>query len=69
MTMTAYILSVVTNTHEFGFFRNALETLRTWQRRGRARRELARFSERELHDIGISWSSIAEEVNKPFWKA
>ena len=50
--MTAYILSVVTNTHEYSFFRNALETLQTWQRRARARRELARLSERDLHDIG-----------------
>jgi uncharacterized protein YjiS (DUF1127 family) len=67
--MTAYTHSVVTNTHEYGFFRTALETLQTWQRRSRARRELARFNERELHDIGVTWSSIAEEVNKPFWKA
>jgi uncharacterized protein YjiS (DUF1127 family) len=67
--MTAYILSVVTNTHEYGFFRSALKTLRTWQERAAARRGLARLSERDLHDIGASWSSIAEEVNKPFWKA
>jgi uncharacterized protein YjiS (DUF1127 family) len=67
--MTAYILSVVTNTHEYGFFRRADETLRTWQQRARARRELARWSERELHDIGTSRSAISEEVNKPFWKA
>ena len=67
--MTAYILTTVTNTHEYGFFRRAAETLQTWQRRARARRELARFSERELHDIGTSWSAISEEVNKPFWKA
>jgi uncharacterized protein YjiS (DUF1127 family) len=67
--MTAHILSFVTNTHEYGFLRNAVETLRTWQRRARARKELARFGERELHDIGLSRSSIAEEVNKPFWQA
>ena len=67
--MTAHILHSVINTHEYSFLRNALETLQTWQRRSRARRELARFNERELHDIGVTWSSIAEEVNKPFWKA
>ena len=27
------------------------------------------FSERDLHDIGLSWSSVSEEVNKPFWRA
>jgi uncharacterized protein YjiS (DUF1127 family) len=67
--MTAYILSNVINSHESGFFRNALATLRLWQERSRNRRTLAQFSERDLHDIGLSWSSISEEVNKPFWRA
>lgn len=67
--MTAFILSTLTNSHGSGFFQNALITLRTWQDRARARRELARWGERELHDIGVSWSTIAEEVNKPFWRA
>ena len=67
--MTAHILATVTNRHEFAFLRNALETVRTWQQRAANRRALARLSERDLHDIGSSWSSIAEEVNKPFWKA
>ena len=22
-----------------------------------------------LHDVGISWSDIAHEVEKPFWRA
>jgi uncharacterized protein YjiS (DUF1127 family) len=67
--MTAYILSSVINSHESGFFRNALATLRLWQERSRNRRTLAQFSERDLHDIGLTWSSISEEVNKPFWRA
>lgn len=67
--MTAFILSSVINSHESGFFRNAVATLRLWQERARTRRALARFGERDLHDIGLSWSSIAEEVNKPFWRA
>jgi uncharacterized protein YjiS (DUF1127 family) len=67
--MTAYILSSVINSHESGFFRNALATLRVWHERSRNRRALAQFSERDLHDIGLSWSSVAEEVNKPFWRA
>jgi uncharacterized protein YjiS (DUF1127 family) len=33
------------------------------------RRELARLSEGELHDIGRSWGDIAHEVDKPFWRA
>ena len=67
--MTAFILTAMINTHKAGPFRRALATLRTWQERARARRQLAAFSERELHDIGASWSTIAEEVNKPFWRA
>jgi uncharacterized protein YjiS (DUF1127 family) len=34
----------------------------------RYRRALARMSERELADIGICWSEIADEANKPFWR-
>jgi len=67
--MTAYILSTVTKTHESGFFRNTIATLRLWRERARMRRELAQWTERDLHDIGMSWSSVSEEVNKPFWRA
>jgi uncharacterized protein YjiS (DUF1127 family) len=67
--MTTYILSSVINSHESGFFRNALATLRLWHERSRDRRALAQFSERDLHDIGLSWSGVSAEVNKPFWRA
>ena len=67
--MTTIILSAAIHGQQAGLFRRALTTLRTWQERARARRELSRWSERELHDIGVSWSTVAEEVNKPFWRA
>lgn len=67
--MTTHTLSQMINTHEFGSFRNVLAMIGTWRKRIRNRRELARLTEHELHDIGQSWSSIAEEVNKPFWRA
>jgi uncharacterized protein YjiS (DUF1127 family) len=64
---------LMTNHHRVGLFRGALrqisEVLHTWGDRSRMRRELARLSERELHDIGRSWSDIAHEVDKPFWRA
>jgi uncharacterized protein YjiS (DUF1127 family) len=44
------------------------ETLALWRRRARYRRALAQMSERELSDIGVCWSQIAEDVNKPFWR-
>ena len=67
--MSIIILSNVTNHHASGLFARLGGTLRLWRQRVRARRELAQWNERDLHDIGLSWSSIAEEVNKPFWRA
>jgi uncharacterized protein YjiS (DUF1127 family) len=49
--------------------RNILSTVRIWRARAHARRELAARSERELRDMGTYWSSIADEVSKPFWRA
>ena len=42
---------------------------RAWRERRRARRQLAVMSERELQDIGICRSDIANEIGKPFWQA
>ena len=42
--------------------------LRTWRRRARERAELARMSDAELHDIGISSTDRWAEINKPFWR-
>ena len=27
------------------------------------------WSDRDLHDVGLSWSDIAYEAEKPFWRA
>jgi uncharacterized protein YjiS (DUF1127 family) len=59
----------MTNHHEVGFLALAGAVLRTWRERQRTRRELAKFSERELHDVGLSWSDVAYEIDKPFWRA
>jgi uncharacterized protein YjiS (DUF1127 family) len=42
---------------------------RVWRLRYRDRRELARWTERDLHDIGVSRSDIEHELEKPFWRA
>ena len=59
--------------HGFGLFRRALsqmsDVLYTWHGRYMMRRELGQLSEHDLHDIGMSWSEIANEVDKPFWRA
>jgi uncharacterized protein YjiS (DUF1127 family) len=42
--------------------------LRTWRQRDRERAELARMSQAELHDIGVSSADRWEEISKPFWR-
>ena len=34
-----------------------------------SRRELAQWSDRELHDIGVSSGDAIYEASKPFWRA
>ena len=45
------------------------QLLRTWHNRFEQRYELARFSERDLNDVGLTWDDVAHEVDKPFWRA
>jgi uncharacterized protein YjiS (DUF1127 family) len=57
------------NHHESGFFSMLGEVLHTWRERRQQRIELARWNERDLHDVGLSWSDIVSETEKPFWRA
>jgi uncharacterized protein YjiS (DUF1127 family) len=59
----------MTNHHAHGVFAQIAETLHTWRNRQQQRRELASWSERDLHDAGISWSDMVYEAEKPFWRA
>jgi uncharacterized protein YjiS (DUF1127 family) len=67
--MSTYTHESMINHHEPGILSQIGETLHVWRQRYQSRRELASWSERELHDIGISWSDIAYESEKPFWRA
>ena len=49
--------------------KRAFVTLQTWRERVRQRGELAQWIDRDLHDVGLSWTDIALEVQKPFWRA
>jgi uncharacterized protein YjiS (DUF1127 family) len=49
--------------------KRALVTLQIWRERVRQRRELAQWTDHDLHDVGLSWSDIALEIKKPFWRA
>ncbi len=59
----------MTNHHGFGLFAQLSDKLHVWRDRQRQRRELAQWTERDLHDVGLSWSDIVREAEKPFWRA
>ena len=42
--------------------------MRLWRRRDRERDQLARMSEAELHDIGVTPAERWAEINKPCWR-
>jgi uncharacterized protein YjiS (DUF1127 family) len=65
----------MTNSHISGFFSQLSQTLHgwrqtlhVWRERARQRRELSRWTDRELHDVGLSWSDVVREAEKPFWR-
>jgi uncharacterized protein YjiS (DUF1127 family) len=59
----------MSNHHGSGLLAQISETLHTWRDRQHRRRELTQFTERDLHDVGLSWSDVAYEAEKPFWRA
>ena len=67
--MSTYTHESMINHHGPGILSQLADTFHVWRQRYKSRRELASWSERELHDIGISWSDIAYEAEKPFWRA
>ncbi|TQF28430.1 DUF1127 domain-containing protein [Bradyrhizobium sp. UNPA324] len=59
----------MTNHHVPGLIQQVSETLHLWHERYRNRRELTQWTARDLQDVGLSWSDIAFEADKPFWRA
>jgi uncharacterized protein YjiS (DUF1127 family) len=59
----------MTNHHASGLLGQFAETFHVWRDRVRQRRELTHWTDRDLHDVGLSWSDIAREAEKPFWRA
>jgi uncharacterized protein YjiS (DUF1127 family) len=59
----------VTNSHETGVFGRLNQYLQVWLTRWRQRDELTHWSDRDLHDVGLSWSDVVHEAEKPFWRA
>jgi uncharacterized protein YjiS (DUF1127 family) len=67
--MSTYTHESMINHHGSGFFAQLRETLHIWRQRQIDRRQLAELSARDLHDVGLSWSDVAYEAEKPFWRA
>ncbi|WGS21539.1 MULTISPECIES: DUF1127 domain-containing protein [unclassified Bradyrhizobium] len=67
--MSIFTHQSMTNHHADGFLNQVNETLHVWWDRYERRRELAQWSDRDLHDIGVSRSDVAFETEKPFWRA
>jgi len=67
--MSTYTFESMTNHHVPEILAQVGETLLVWRQRYQMRRELSQWTERDLHDVGLSHSDIAYEVEKPFWRA
>lgn len=59
----------MTNHHRSGVFAKLSGAFHVWRKRQHDRRQLAELTVRDLHDVGLSWSDIAYEAEKPFWRA
>jgi uncharacterized protein YjiS (DUF1127 family) len=59
----------VTNSHRSGPLGRFSAQLQLWVSRWRQRDELTHWSDRDLHDVGLSWSDVVREAEKPFWRA
>lgn len=67
--MSTFTHESMINHHGRGFLSQLAELIHVWRQRYASRRELAQWSDRELHDIGVSSSDVIYEASKPFWRA
>lgn len=67
--MSTFTHESMINHHRSGLFAQLSETVRIWRQRQHDRRQLAEMTDRDLHDVGLSWSDVVFEAEKPFWRA
>ena len=67
--MSVFTHESMINHHGHGVFSQLAETFHVWRERYAMRSELSKWSERDLHDIGVSSADVAYELDKPFWRA
>jgi uncharacterized protein YjiS (DUF1127 family) len=69
MKMSIYPYAPMIIHHGSSVWARLSETFHIWRRRYQMRRELSQWSDRDLHDVGLSWSDVVHEAEKPFWRA
>ena len=57
------------NSHVDGLWSHISETAHVWRQRQLERHYLADLTERDLNDLALTWSEVAAEAEKPFWRA
>jgi uncharacterized protein YjiS (DUF1127 family) len=67
--MSLCLSQEMTNNHESGVLARLSNRVQLWISRWRQRDELTHWSDRDLHDVGLSWSEVVREAEKPFWRA
>ena len=67
--MSTFTHESMINNHGQSLLSQAAEIVHVWRQRYAARRELAQWSDRELHDVGLSSGDAIYEASKPFWRA
>ena len=67
--MSLCLSEEMTNNHDSGLLVRFNRRLHIWISRWRQRDELTHWSDRDLRDVGLSWSEVVREAEKPFWRA
>ena len=67
--MTDFLIGSTFHRRRADILSRVLHVLWVWNQRRIGRSELASLSDATLHDIGLSRSMIAAEIDKPFWRA
>ena len=67
--MSTFTHESMINHHGHSLLSQFSETVHAWRKRYEERRELAQWSSRDLHDIGVSPGDALYEASKPFWRA
>jgi uncharacterized protein YjiS (DUF1127 family) len=63
--------AIKTISHDFPLastFSRLVALVQLWRRRVEERDQLARFTARDLHDIGLTCADKFQLLDKPFWR-